>query len=314
MLTFRQPSVQPLLPIEYTHAFGNEASEHSSCTEALAHPHTKLLQHSLCSKGLDNLQTAANTNHLEHTSCTKGLEHSSLLTPQLWSIPPLSTLAPLPSTLKHHTHHLTYALTLQSCCTRMQSTCHGNLQYLISARHLNSKPRTPINLHVLQKELVLHPDQAFVHTLIRNLEHGCDIGYTGPQFTHSSSNLPSSFQNPSILDANITEECNMGRMLGPFQTPPLPNFRCSGLGLVPKHDGGWRAIYHLSAPYGSSINDSINPEDYALSYCSVDDAFAIVSALGKGTIMAKIDLKNAFRLVPVRLEPSRNPMARPILY
>ena len=94
----------------------------------------------------------------------------------------------------------------------------------------------------------------------------------------------------------------MGRMLGPFQTPPLPNFRCSGLGLVPKHDGGWRAIYYLSAPYGSSINDSINPEDYALSYCSVIDAFAIVSALGKGTIMAKIDLKNALRLVPVRPE------------
>ena len=55
-------------------------------------------------------------------------------------------------------------------------------------------------------------------------------------------------------------------------------------------------------PYGSSINDSINPEDYALSYCSVDDTFAIVSALGKGTIMAKIDLKNAFCLVPVRPE------------
>jgi len=94
----------------------------------------------------------------------------------------------------------------------------------------------------------------------------------------------------------------MGRMLGPFQAPPLPNFRCSGLGLVPKHDGGWRAIYHLSAPYGSSINDFINPNDYTLSYCSVDDAFAIISALGKGAVMAKIDLKNAFRLIPVRPE------------
>ena len=104
--------------------------------------------------------------------------------------------------------------------------------------------------------------------------------------SHSSSNLPSSFQNPNILDVNITEECDMGRTLGPFQTPPLPNFRCSGLGLVPKHDSGRRVIYHLSAPYGSSINDSIIPEDHTLSYCSVDDAFAIVSALGKGTVMA----------------------------
>ena len=100
------------------------------------------------------------------------------------------------------------------------------------------------------------------------------------------------FQHPSTLDANITAECDTGRILGPFKTPPLPNFHCSGLGLVPKHDGGWHAIYHLSAPYGSSINDLIDPDAYTLSYCSVDDAFAIVSALGKGTLMAKIDLKN----------------------
>ena len=65
-----QPGVQLLLPSEYTQAFGTEASEHPSCTEALAHPRTKILQHNLCSKGLDNLQTTAYTNPLEHTSCT----------------------------------------------------------------------------------------------------------------------------------------------------------------------------------------------------------------------------------------------------
>ena len=102
------------------------------------------------------------------------------------------------------------------------------------------------------------------------------------------------FPPPSTLDANITVECNTGHILSAFKTPSLPNFRCSGLGLVPKHDGGWRTIYHLSALYGSSITDSVDPSDHTLSYCSVDDAFAIVSALGKGTLMAKIDLKMHF--------------------
>ena len=41
----------------------------------------------------------------------------------------------------------------------------------------------------------------------------------------------------------------------PFDDPPLPNLRCSGLGAIPKHDGGWWIIYHLSAPPGLSIND-----------------------------------------------------------
>ena len=151
--------------------------------------------------------------------------------------------------------------------------CHTNithfsqqLQNLIVAHQLDSKPRTPIKLHTLRTELALHPDWTFVSQLIHNLQYGCNIGYTGPQFAHCSNNLPSSFQHPSTLDANIIAECDKGHILGPFKTPPLLNFRCSGLGLVPKHDGGWRAIYHLSAPYGSSINDSIDPEAYTLTY------------------------------------------------
>jgi len=88
-------------------------------------------------------------------------------------------------------------------------------------------------------------------------------------------------------------------MLGPFPAPPLTNFCTSGLGLVPKHDGGWHIIYHLSAPVGFSINDFIDPSMYSLSYCSVDDAYEFINQLGPETLLSKIDLKNAFRLIPV---------------
>ena len=119
-------------------------------------------------------------------------------------------------------------------------------------------------------------------------------GYTGPQFAYTASNLQSAFSQPSILDNALVTECSLNRVLGPFDSPPLPNFRCSGLGLVPKQDGGWRTIYHLSAPLGKSINDFINPDTYTLTYCSVDDAFAIVNLLGPGTLLSKIDLKMHF--------------------
>ena len=46
----------------------------------------------------------------------------------------------------------------------------------------------------------------------------------------------------------------------------------------------------------------LSPQDYTLSYCSVDDAFVIVSSLGCSALMAKIDLRNAFRLIPVWLQ------------
>ena len=39
---------------------------------------------------------------------------------------------------------------------------------------------------------------------------------------------------------------------------------------------------------------------YTLSYCTVDDAHTIINKLGQGALLSKIDLKNAFRLIPVR--------------
>ena len=192
--------------------------------------------------------------------------------------------------------HTSVTTQQQPPCSRQEqsiTTAHlpHQLQQFITAHKSALHSRTPINTHHLYQALISHPDQVFVTQLIHNLEHGCAIGYSGPQFSHCCNNLSSAFQQPSVLDNMLASECSAGRILGPFQSPPLPNLHCSGLGMIPKHDGGWRTIYHLSAPHGSSINDYIDPEQYSLSYCSVDDAFAIVNTLGKGALMAKIDLK-----------------------
>ena len=64
-----------------------------------------------------------------------------------------------------------------------------------------------------------------------------------------------------------------------------------------KHDGGWRIIYHRSAPDGRSINDFIDPFTYSLTYCSIDDAYTIINKLGPGALLCKIDLKDTFRLI-----------------
>ena len=163
-------------------------------------------------------------------------------------------------------------------------------------------PWTPLRPFILERELDNYPDRVFVRQLIDNLRRGCTIGYTGPQFTYLAPNLHSASQQPEVIDATLRDECEAGRILGPFDQPPLPNFRTSGLGLVPKHDGGWQIIYHLSAPFAQSINDFIDPHVYSLSYCTIDDAYKILNELGPGALMSKIDLKNAFHLIPVRPE------------
>ena len=102
-----------------------------------------------------------------------------------------------------------------------------------------------------------------------------------------------------MIDTTLQKECEAGRILGPFQSPPLSHFRTSGLGLVPKHDRGWHVIYNLSAPAGHSINDFIDSLTYSISYCSIDDAYTIINTLGTGALLSKIDLKDAFHLIPV---------------
>ena len=71
--------------------------------------------------------------------------------------------------------------------------------------------------------------------------------------------------------------------------------------------GKWRLITDLSSPQGHSVNDGIDPALCSLSYTSVDDAAAEILAMGRGTLLAKLDIKNAYRIVPV------HPEDRPLL-
>ena len=58
----------------------------------------------------------------------------------------------------------------------------------------------------------------------------------------------------------------------------------------------------LSAPKGSSINDFISQEGFSVQYSHFDVAVNIVSSLGPGALMSKLDIKSAFCLCPVRHE------------
>ena len=46
------------------------------------------------------------------------------------------------------------------------------------------QPWTPIRSFLLKCELSFYPDKIFVRQLIDDLQLGCSIGYTGPQFAH----------------------------------------------------------------------------------------------------------------------------------
>ena len=62
--------------------------------------------------------------------------------------------------------------------------------------------------------------------------------------------------------------------------------------------GGGSFIIYLHR-HTLSINDFIDPDDYSLSYCTIDDAYDFINQMCPGTLLSKIDLKDAFRLIQV---------------
>ena len=108
-------------------------------------------------------------------------------------------------------------------------------------------------------------------------------------------------QNLTAVDAKISKELDAHRLAGPFSSPPFPVFRISPLGLVPKKiEGEFRVIHHLSFLKGSSLNYGISSDHTRVSYATVEDAIRCIKSVGSPCCLAKTDIKNAFRIIPIR--------------
>jgi hypothetical protein len=123
---------------------------------------------------------------------------------------------------------------------------------------------------------------------------------------HGYTNHKSVATNPEIVSAKLAKEIALNRMAGPFHQPPLNNMVVSPIGLVPKKDSGeFRLIHDLSFPKGNSVNSNIDPFDSAVQYETLDHCVDILQKLGKNALMAKADLQDAFRNMPVHTDDHR---------
>ena len=95
-----------------------------------------------------------------------------------------------------------------------------------------------------ESELVGHPNRGWVSWLIKSIQDGVHIGYKGVRYSQQAKNLRSSHIHP---EAELSKELTAGCIAGPYLVSPFRNTRCSGLGAVPKKNGKWRMIMHLSA-------------------------------------------------------------------
>ena len=159
---------------------------------------------------------------------------------------------------------------------------------------------TPLKPEVFSKYLSNYPDRIFVANLIHNITHGADIGYTGPKHSRSVPNSLSARIHECALTEAIKKEVALSHSIGPFSAPPLSDFIVNSLAVRPKPNGSVRVIMDLSRPTGASVNDFIDKEAFSVSSSTLDNAIKKIAKVGKGCYLAKLDIKHAYRLVPVR--------------
>lgn len=176
------------------------------------------------------------------------------------------------------------------------------LNELAQQHHLQShKGQTVTPIQVLQLQHWLHGyDSDITKFLVEGFTYGFKIPFRGVRSFRQAKNLNSALQNPQILRQKIEIETQAGRVAGPFSSLPMPNMQISPSGLVPKKSPGeFRFIQHLSFPEGLSVNDGIPREFCSVQYQNIDHAVALIRKFGKGALMSKTDIENAFRLMPI---------------
>jgi len=176
-----------------------------------------------------------------------------------------------------------------------------NLQSVVRCPITTSPVTTtmvPASWHALLRQ---HPDRDWAHRLVHDIIHGVDIGYRGSRrLKVVGPNFVNSGAESLAVTQSLTEEVALGRIIGPFAQPPFQHYRCSPLKTVEKkgQPGKFRIIHHLSHPHQQSINSSTL--NWPCHLARFEQAANIVRKLGRGCYLAKIDIKAAYRAVPVR--------------
>ena len=158
------------------------------------------------------------------------------------------------------------------------------------------------NADVWEGLLSAHPDRQYARFIVNGIRRGFRIGCRASKdgLQSSSRNMSAAYSNAGVVDKYLKEELECGRLVQ-VHPPSASIIHISKMGVIPKkhQPGKWRLIVDLSSPKGASTNDFVDPSLCSLTYASVEDAAAYVLKAGQGTLLAKLDIKSAYRNIPV---------------
>ena len=170
---------------------------------------------------------------------------------------------------------------------------------------------SPINVERLAHHLnVINYPKDKADYLIQGFSYGFFLGdpsdfVEASNISANNSKMASS--HPEVVESKLVQEVTAGRISGPHDDPPFTPFQISPLNVREKSTPGkYRLIHDLSYPYNEeSVNSKIPDHLKSVKYSSVRDTMSTLSRLPNGVFMAKCDIADAYRIIPVH--PSEYP-------
>ena len=197
-----------------------------------------------------------------------------------------------------------------TCQLMALDQCRESSGYLPLPNQLASVT-SPVNLDFWKEHLRDHEDQIFSQLVLQGLIAGFRIGFQREAVLLRSarSNMISASTHQEVVSAYLEQELKADRiaLVGTVDTAHRFGIHISPFGVIPKKGkpNKWRLILDLSSPSEGSVNDGIPKEWCSLQYVSVSVVAARIVGMGKGTLMGKMDIQQAYRNIPVAAEDRR---------
>ncbi len=177
---------------------------------------------------------------------------------------------------------------------------------------LPTKPNTDINitqfekLYFETKDMMTECQKSRAERAINNLRLRGSSFQRDPQLPGVYvANAKTTFQYGETITDNIASWVKNGFAAGPFDQPPLKNFRVNSI-LATKQNEKVRTILNVSLPKGISLNDNVEETkmEKVLMTSARNFGYTLVEA-GENAIFCKTDMKDAYKNVPVPTDEYR---------
>ena len=153
------------------------------------------------------------------------------------------------------------------------------------------RPGSPLDANLWLAELIGEKDEAFLKD---GISHGFKLAPPQSKFFPTEQDNHKSATNADAklaVEQAICNEIAEGNYIVTNDRPVI----ISALGVIPKPDSTEVHLIHdCSRPLGEGLNDYIQTQSF--KFQTLDDA---IKLLGANRFMAKIDLRHAYRSVPI---------------